>query len=36
MLGVTLAPITGQLIADVVGGRKPSVALDTLHPNRFA
>lgn len=35
MLGVTLGPITGQLIAEVVGGRKPCVALDTLHPDRF-
>lgn len=36
MLGVTLAPITGRLIAEVVGGRKPSIALETLRPDRFA
>jgi D-amino-acid dehydrogenase len=35
MLGVTLAPITGQLIADVIGGRKSSIALETLRPDRF-
>ena len=36
MLGVTLAPITGQLIADLVAGRRPTVALDTLNPDRFS
>jgi D-amino-acid dehydrogenase len=36
MLGVTLAPITGVLVADVVGGRKPTVALETLNPDRFS
>ena len=36
MLGVTLAPITGVLIADVVAGRTPTVALDTLNPDRFS
>ncbi|MBS0656886.1 MAG: FAD-dependent oxidoreductase [Verrucomicrobia bacterium] len=36
MLGVTLAPITGRLVAELVGGRRPSVALDLLHPDRFA
>ena len=36
MLGVTLGPITGQLIAESVSGRKTSVALDTLNPDRFA
>lgn len=36
MLGVTLAPITGQLIAEIVAGRKPSVALETLNPDRFS
>jgi D-amino-acid dehydrogenase len=36
MLGLTLAPISGQLIAEVLGGRKPSVDLRMLNPNRFA
>lgn len=35
MLGVTLAPITGLLIADVVAGRKPSIPLELLSPDRF-
>ncbi len=36
MLGVTLAPATGRLVSEVLGGRKPSVPLDLLRPDRFA
>ncbi|MDD3179174.1 MAG: FAD-dependent oxidoreductase [Opitutaceae bacterium] len=36
MLGVTLAPITGKLVAEVVDGRQPSVALSPLSPDRYA
>jgi len=36
MLGVTLAPITGVLVADLVAARRPTVALETLNPDRFA
>ncbi len=36
MLGLTLAPISGLLIAEVLAGRKPSVDLRLLNPNRFA
>lgn len=36
MLGVTMAPVTGQLVSEVLGGRKPSVPLDLLSPDRFA
>ena len=36
MLGVTLAPITGLLIAEILTGRKPSVDLRLLDPDRFA
>lgn len=35
MLGVTLAPITGRLIAELVGGREPSIALEAVAPDRF-
>ena len=35
MLGVTMAPITGLLIAEVLGGKKPSVDLTLLNPDRF-
>ena len=36
MLGLTLAPISGLLIAEVLAGRKPSVDLSLLNPNRYA
>jgi len=36
MLGLTLAPISGLLIAEILAGRKPSVDLSLLNPNRFA
>lgn len=36
MLGLTMAPVSGLLIAEVLGGRKPSVDLSLLNPNRFA
>ncbi len=36
MLGVTLAPGAGRLIAEILSGRKPSVNLDLLSPDRYA
>ena len=36
MLGVTLGPITGRLVAELVAGRPPSIALETLGPDRFS
>jgi D-amino-acid dehydrogenase len=36
MLGLTLAPISGRLVAEVLAGRKPSVNLTLLNPNRYA
>ena len=36
MLGVTLAPITGKLVAETISGRPPSVSLEVLQPDRFA
>jgi D-amino-acid dehydrogenase len=35
MLGVTLAPGTGKLVAEILGGEKPSVALEPLSPDRY-
>lgn len=35
MLGVTLAPITGRLVADILDGRTPSVDLTLLDPDRY-
>ncbi len=36
MLGVTLAPITGLLVAEILSGQRPSIDLSLLNPNRFA
>jgi len=33
--GILLAPITGELIADVVAGRRARLALDAFDPDRF-
>ncbi len=35
MLGLTMGPITGSLVADIVAERAPSVSLDRLNPDRF-
>lgn len=35
MLGLTLGPITGKLLADMIVGRKPSRDLTPLRPDRF-
>ncbi|HEY8123613.1 MAG TPA: FAD-dependent oxidoreductase, partial [Myxococcota bacterium] len=35
MLGVTLAPISGELIAQILSDEKPSLPLEPLSPNRF-
>ena len=36
MLGVTLAPITGVLIADLMTGRTPTIDMAMIKPDRFA
>ena len=36
MMGLSLGPITGRLIADVLSGEKPSVPLELLRPDRYA
>lgn len=35
MLGVTLAPITGELVAQLLSGEKPRLPLEPLSPNRY-
>jgi D-amino-acid dehydrogenase len=35
MMGLSLAPITGKLVAEVIDGRQPSVDLTLLSPDRF-
>ncbi len=36
MLGVTLAPITGELVAQLLSGETPRLPLEPLSPNRYA
>lgn len=35
MIGITLAPITGQLVAEIVDHQPPSISLDLLAVDRF-
>jgi D-amino-acid dehydrogenase len=35
MMGVSLAPITGKLVAEIVSGERPSCAIDALSPDRY-
>jgi D-amino-acid dehydrogenase len=35
MLGISLAPITGQLVAQILSGEKPRIALEALSPQRY-
>jgi D-amino-acid dehydrogenase len=36
MMGVSLAPITGKLMAEVLSGEPPSLPLTALSPDRYA
>ena len=36
MLGVTMAPSTGLLVAEVLGNRRPFISLEMLSPDRYA
>jgi D-amino-acid dehydrogenase len=35
MLGISLAPVTGKLVAEVIAGQQPSHDLTLLDPNRY-
>lgn len=35
MMGLSLGPITGRLISDVLSGEKPSIEIELLSPNRY-
>ncbi|HEX4973030.1 MAG TPA: FAD-dependent oxidoreductase [Steroidobacteraceae bacterium] len=35
MLGISLAPITGQLVAQILSGEQPRVAIEPLTPQRY-
>lgn len=36
MMGMSLGPITGRLVAEIVAGDPPSLPLDLLNPDRYA
>ena len=36
MMGLSLGPITGKLMAEILSGEKPSIAIDALDPDRYA
>ena len=35
MMGLSLGPITGRLMAEILSGEKPSIAIDALNPDRY-
>ncbi|HHZ64603.1 MAG TPA: FAD-dependent oxidoreductase [Flavobacteriales bacterium] len=35
MLGLSLSPITGKLVSEIISEEKPSIDLSLLHPERF-
>ena len=36
MMGLSLGPITGRLVAEIVSGEKPSLGIELLNPDRYA
>jgi D-amino-acid dehydrogenase len=36
MMGLSLAPITGKLVAELLSGEAPAIPLDALSPDRYA
>ena len=36
MMGLSLGPITGKVMAEVLDGERPSVSIDLLRPDRYA
>jgi D-amino-acid dehydrogenase len=36
MMGLSLGPISGKLIAEVLSDERPSIAIDLLNPDRYA
>jgi len=35
MSGISLGPATGRIIADLAGGKEPSMKIDAFAPGRF-
>jgi D-amino-acid dehydrogenase len=36
MMGVSLAPITGRLMAELLSGEAPSISTEALSPDRYS
>ena len=36
MMGLSVGPITGRLVSEIVSGEKPSIPIDLLNPDRYA
>jgi D-amino-acid dehydrogenase len=36
MIGLSLAPVTGKLVAEILSEEDPSISIETLSPDRFA
>lgn len=36
MMGLSLGPITGKLVSEILSGEQPSIDLSLLHPDRYA
>lgn len=36
MMGLSLGPITGKLMAEIISGQTPSIDISLLNPNRYA
>jgi glycine/D-amino acid oxidase-like deaminating enzyme len=35
MMGLSLGPITGKLVAEILSGEKPGIDIDLLNPDRY-
>lgn len=36
MMGLSLGPVTGKLMSEILSGEKPSINIELLNPNRYA
>lgn len=36
MMGMSLGPITGRIVAEIAANENPSIAIDLLRPDRFS
>jgi glycine/D-amino acid oxidase-like deaminating enzyme len=36
MMGLSLAPVTGKLVTEILTNRAPAIGIDALSPGRFS